>query len=190
MMKKFLVLFLVLLTVAVLGLSQRINITGDIGYTVGIKTDITQDSSPVATNVSLSLVEGGVTFSYEVVEDFAIGARVGFAYAPIEATDIQLIYDSASATTFMPLDIMVVASYKYAFDGFGIGVTAGGGLSTPDFFSHFGWVVKTTIGGFYSFGNFRVTLGAGIEMRNYSVGEGRTLNFIGVPISLEFNYSF
>jgi len=189
-MKKFLVVFLVLLAAAVFVSAQRISITGDAGYTVGIKTDITQDSSPVATNVSLSFIEGGITFSYEVVQDFSIGARIGFAYAPIEATDIQLIYDSATATTFTPMDIMVVASYKYAFDGFGIGVTAGGGLSTPDFFSHFGWIVKTTIGGFYSFDNFKVTLGAGIEMRNYSVGENRSLNFIGIPISLEFSYSF
>ncbi|HEW92406.1 MAG TPA: hypothetical protein ENF81_07675 [Thermotogaceae bacterium] len=189
-MKKFLVLFLVLVIAAAFGFSQRISVTGDAGYTVGIKTDITQDSSSVATDVSLSLVEGGITFSYEVVQDFSIGARVGFAYAPIEATDIQLIYDSASATTFVPMDIMVVASYKYAFDGFGIGVTAGGGLSTPDFFKHFGWVVKTTIGGFYSFDNLKITLGAGIEMRNYSVGENRSLNFVGIPISLEFSYSF
>lgn len=189
-MKRFLVLFLVLLTATVFVSAQRISITGDAGYTVGIKTDITQDSSPAATGVSLNFVEGGITFGYEVVQDFSIGARVGFAYAPIEATDIQLIYDSASATTFTPLDIMVVASYRYAFDGFGLGVTAGGGLSTPDFFKNFGWIVKTTIGGFYSFDNFTVTVGAGIEMRNYSVGTNRSLNFIGIPISLEFSYSF
>ena len=189
-MKRIHLIFFVFLIVSAAYFAQAMTVSGDIGYSVGLKTGLTQDGTAVATSVSLSFVEGGVTFGYEVVENLTIGARVGIGYAPIQSTDIQMIYGTDPAKTFMPLDVMVVASYKYAFDGFGIGVTAGGGLSTPDFFGNFGWVVRTTLEGFYSFDNFSLSVGAGVEMRNYTVGTGRNLDFIGLPVVLRFNYSF
>ncbi|RKX54703.1 MAG: hypothetical protein DRP30_01530 [Thermotoga sp.] len=189
MKKIYLVLFVFILA-SVGYFAQAMTVSGDIGYSVGLKTGLTQDGTAVATSVSLSFVEGGVTFGYEVVDNLTVGARIGIAYAPIQSTDIQTIYGTSTANTFMPLDIMVVASYKYAFDGFGIGVNAGGGLSTPDFFGNFGWMVRTTLEGFYSFNDFSLSLGAGVEMRNYTVGTGRNLDFIGLPIVLRFNYSF
>ena len=202
-MKKFIVLIAM---VALLGSLTFAQLGTDVyvGYDLGLKT-ATAESTDVkfydansaritgdASNAT-SFINLGLLVDYEIADGFSIGGGVGGAL-PM-TNKIKYGSDAASSTAMkFALDGLVGVNYAYPLEPVMLKANLTGGLSFLDM-SHMGYLVKAKFGLGYDIGGFTVSLGAGYELRNYTIkpsGEGAAgkLMFQSIPIELGITLKF
>ncbi|MDN5360345.1 MAG: hypothetical protein PWQ84_1408 [Thermotogaceae bacterium] len=180
-MKKFLILALMATMAITLSFGQ-LGTDVYVGYNLGIKT-MTAGSTDVtffqndteftgAASKSTSFIDLGLLVDYEIADGFSIGAGVGGA-----------------------VPIMIGVNYSYPLEPVMLKADLIGGVSFLDL-NHMGYMVKAKFGIGYDIGGFTVSLGAGYELRNYTInptaadGKAGTLSFNSVPIELGITLRF
>ena len=175
------------------------------GYDLGLKT-ATRESTDVkffqggseitdgaTATKPTSFINLGLLVDYEIADGFSIGGGVGGAM-PI-SNKISYETGGASKTEMkFALDGLVGVNYAYPLEPVMLKANLTGGLSFLDM-SHMGYLVKAKFGLGYDIGGFTVSLGAGYELRNYTIkpsgGENPgKMMFQSIPIELGITLKF
>jgi hypothetical protein len=195
-MKKIIVLFAVVLAVSTLGMAQ-LGTDVYVGYNLGINT-ITKDGSDVtitkeSSTSNTSFIDLGLLVDYEIADGFSIGGGIGGAI-PISG---NISYTKSGTETKMQyaIDGIIGVDYTYPLEPVVLKANLVGGVSFMDM-SHMGYMVKAKFGIGYDIGGFTVSLGAGYELRNYTIasttsgGTAGNVMFNSIPIELGITVRF
>lgn len=204
-MKKILILALLAITAMTLSFGQ-LGTDIYVGYNLGIKTMTTastdvsffQNDSQFtgAASQSTSFIDLGLLVDYEIADGFSIGGGVGGAI-PIMG---NISYQTGSASDTLKaaqyaLDGIIGVNYSYPLEPVMLKADLIGGVSFLDL-NHMGYLVKAKFGIGYDIGGFTISLGAGYELRNYTIkpaesgGSPGSLSFNSIPIELGITLRF
>jgi hypothetical protein len=197
-MKKIIVLFAVVFALSTMAMAQ-LGTDVYVGYNLGIKT-ITADGSDVtitkeASTSNTSFIDLGLLVDYEIADGFSIGGGVGGAI-PVSG-NIGYVRTAGATPTSMgyAIDGIIGVDYTYPLEPVMLKANLIGGVSFMDM-SHMGYMVKAKFGVGYDIGAFTVSVGAGYELRNYSIasseagGKAGSVMFNSIPIELGLTIRF
>jgi len=197
-MKKIIVLFAVVFALSTMAMAQ-LGTDVYVGYNLGIKT-ITADGSDVtitkeASTSNTSFIDLGLLVDYEIADGFSIGGGVGGAI-PVSG-NIGYVRTAGATPTSMgyAIDGIIGVDYTYPLEPVMLKANLIGGVSFMDM-SHMGYMVKAKFGVGYDIGAFTVSVGAGYELRNYSIasseagGKAGNVMFNSIPIELGLTIRF
>src|SRR6056297_2415252 len=193
-MKKILILTLLAVTAMTLSFGQ-LGTDIYVGYNLGIKTMTTastdvsffQNDSQFtgAASQSTSFIDLGLLVDYEIADGFSIGGGIGGAI-PIMG---KVSYGASETAMTYALDGIIGVNYSYPLEPVMLKANLIGGVSFLDL-NHMGYMVKAKFGIGYDIGAFTISLGAGYELRNYTIkpsdagGAPGALSFNSIPIEL------
>ena len=204
-MKKILILTLLAVTAMTLSFGQ-LGTDIYVGYNLGIKT-MTTESTDVsffqndsqfsgAASQSTSFIDLGLLVDYEIADGFSIGGGIGGAIPIMN----NISYQTGSASDTLKaaqyaLDGIIGVNYSYPLEPVMLKADLIGGVSFLDL-NHMGYLVKAKFGIGYDIGGFTISLGAGYELRNYTIkpsesgGSPGSLSFNSIPIELGITLRF
>ncbi|HPJ88954.1 MAG TPA: hypothetical protein PK466_06230 [Thermotogota bacterium] len=197
-MKRIIVLLAVVLAVSTMAMAQ-LGTDVYVGYNLGINT-ITKDGSDVtitkeSSTTNTSFIDLGLLIDYEIADGFSIGGGIGGAI-PISGNIGYVRTAGATATNMQyAIDGIVGVDYTYPLEPVLFKANLVGGVSFMDM-SHMGYMVKAKFGIGYDIGGFAVSVGAGYELRNYSIasavegGTAGSVMFNSIPIELGITIRF
>src|SRR6056297_3142842 len=202
-MKKILIFTLLAVTAMTLSFGQ-LGTDIYVGYNLGIKT-MTTESTDVsffqndsqfsgAASKSTSFIDLGLLVDYEIADGFSIGGGVGGAIPIMGKVSYQTGDASETAMTYA-LDGIIGVNYSYPLEPVMLKANLIGGVSFLDL-NHMGYMVKAKFGIGYDIGGFTISLGAGYELRNYTIkpteadGTPGALSFNSIPIELGITLRF
>ncbi len=203
-MKKFLILTLMALVAVSLSFGQ-LGTDVYVGYNLGIKTNAVESDDVKffqngngftgAASQSTSFIDLGLLVDYEIADGFSIGGGIGGAI-PIMGKISYNTGGSASETAMTyALDGIIGVNYSYPLEPVMLKADLIGGVSFLDL-NHMGYMVKAKFGIGYDIGGFTISLGAGYELRNYTIkpseadGTAGALSFNSIPIELGITLRF
>jgi len=202
-MKKFLILTLMAMMAVTLSFGQ-LGTDVYVGYNLGIKTTATesddvkffQDGTGFtgAASQSTSFIDLGLLVDYEIADGFSLGGGVGGA-VPIMGKVSYLTGGASETAMTYALDGIIGVNYSYPLEPVMLKANLIGGVSFLDL-NHMGYMVKAKFGIGYDIGGFTISLGAGYELRNYTIkpteadGTPGALSFNSIPIELGITLRF
>ncbi len=203
-MKKNLILVFMVTVIAALTFGQ-LGTDLYVGYNLGIST-MSAETDDVkffqgdtgftgAASQSTSFIDLGLLVDYEIADGFSIGGGVGGAL-PIMGKVSYKTSPTASKTEMgFAIDGIIGVNYSYPLEPVMFKADLIGGISFLDM-SHMGYLVKAKFGIGYDIGAFTISIGAGYELRNYSIkateadGKAGNLSFNSIPIELGITLRF
>jgi len=177
-----------------------------VGYNLGIKT-MAQESDDVkffqnsvsfsgSASQTTSFIDLGLLVDYEIADGFSIGGGIGGAM-PIMGNVSYSSGDATNTAISFALDGIIGVNYTYPLEPVMLKADLIGGISFLNL-NQMGYMVKAKFGIGYDVGALTVSLGAGYELRNYSIKPGAdqadakpgTLSFNSIPIELGITLRF
>jgi long-subunit fatty acid transport protein len=194
-MKRLSILCALLLCVFALGFSQ-IGTNIFAGFNWGLSTNESTPGVLTGAASAVHTIDFGLLVDYEVAEGFSIGAGVGGAI-PLTSGIVVTAVDGANSTELKYfLDGLLGISYMYPLPPVVLKADVLGGISFFDLtrLGEFGFLVKAKFSLGYTIGQFTISVGAGYEMRQYSVkpesGGNAKITFSSIPIELGVTVRF
>ncbi len=177
-----------------------------VGYNLGIKT-MAQESDDVkffqnsegftgSASQTTSFIDLGLLVDYEIADGFSIGGGIG-GVMPIMGNVSYSTGGATNTSMSFALDGIIGVNYTYPLEPVMLKADLIGGVSFLNL-NQMGYMVKAKFGIGYDVGALTVSLGAGYELRNYSIkpssteadAKPGTLSFNSIPIELGITLRF